>query len=210
MPDGNLQGLGVTSGSNRTILTTDDILPRPATGRLITAPGVDAAGAYYSLAVEVGTGRLILAGYTALTTSTRTEEIDPISQHYVSETLANVVNGADGGGGGPGGAYQYFVDMAGYGKSGYQLLLDCAAGTVTATVWATWLDDGTAPAACPYENVTMLFGVASLISAAAPATTYWVDDTGALGTAKYVQIQIAAATGGNTGDWAIHHQRMYA
>ena len=199
-----LKGTGYTTGDGRECLTTDDAAAiKQGKGRLITAPGVDAAGDYYSLAVEVGTGRVILAGYTALTQSTRTEEIDPISQHYVAETLADVTNGADA-------TYDYYVDMAGYSRGGFQLALDCAALTVTATCWMTLQDDGTAPAACAYQDVTNdLFGVASLIAAAAPAADMWLDDSGALASAKYARIRIVAATGGNTGDWTIYHKRLY-
>lgn len=203
MPGGIIKGLGITSANLKELLATEDILPRPGSGRLIVAAGVDAAGNYYTLRTD-GIGRIQLANFTALTLSDRVEEIDPISQHYVAETLAAVVNGADA-------TYDYYVDMAGYAKGGFQFALDCVAGTVTATIWKTLQDDGTAPAACAYINSTMdLFGVASLVSAAAPAADIWTDDTGALSDAKYLRIRIVAATGGNTGDWTIFHKRLYA
>jgi hypothetical protein len=202
MPSGNIKGLGIVSNVNRYILTTDDATPRAATGRLIVAAGVDAGGTYHTLTCTA-TGELIIAGYTALTQSNRVEEIDPISQHYVSERLANVVNGADA-------TFDYYVDFAGYSRGGFQLALDCVAGTVTATCAISLDDTGAAPAAVAYEDVTLdFFGVASLVSAAAPATDVWLDDTGAFASAKYVRIRIVAATGGATGDWLIDHKRLY-
>ena len=164
--------------------------------------------------VTTGTQRVTLASdgffvtlftniYTALTQSIRTEEIDPISQHYVAETLAAVVNGPDA-------TTYYYTDHAGYSRAGWQLDLDCVAGTVTATVEGTLQDDGTAPAACAYQDVTNdLFGVASLVSAAAPAADTWIDDTGATGLYKYLRIVIVANTGAASGDWAIYHKRMF-
>jgi len=202
MPGGNIKGTGVGTDDARKILTTDETVPDADCGFLITAGGVDAGGTYHVLLTDVN-GQLQLANFTALTVSNRVEEIDPISQHYVSERLANVVNGADA-------TYNYYVDFAGYSRGGFQFALDCAAGTVTATIAMTLDDTGAAPAACAYEDVTLqIFGIASLISAAAPVTDVWLDDTSALGSAKYVRIQIVANTGGNTGDWLIDHKRFY-
>ena len=201
MPGGNMKGLGIVSDVNRYVLTTDDATPRAATGRLIVAAGVTGAGTYVTLLTDAS-GQLQLANFTALTLSNRVEEIDPISQHYVAETLADVTNGADA-------TYDYYVDMAGYRQAIFQLALDCAAITVTATCWGTVQDDGTAPAACAYQDVTNdLFGVASLVAAAAPIEDIWAADTGAAGF-KYMRIRIVAATGGATGDWTIYHKRLY-
>jgi len=203
MPGGNIKGTGVGTDVARKILTTDETVPDADCGFLITAGGVDSGGTYHVLLTDVN-GQLQLSNFTVLTVSNRVEEIDPISQHYVAETLADVTNGTDGG------PYLYYVDMAGYSRGGFQIELDCAAGTVTAICEMTLQDDGTAPAACAYQDVTLdLFGVASLISAAAPAVDMWLDDTGALASAKYVRISITPATGGNTGDWTIYHKRLY-
>lgn len=200
-------GSGYVSGAGRQLLTTDDGHPpavKQGTGRLIVAAGVDAAGNYLTLLTDAS-GRLILANHTALTLSNRVEEIDPISQHYVAETLADVTDQADA-------TYDYYVDMAGYRQAGFQLSLNCGLGTVTATCWMTQQDDGTAPAACAYQDVTNdLFGVVSLVSAAAAVSDMWVADTG-VAPAKYLRIRIVAATGGagaQLGDWTIYHKRLY-
>jgi hypothetical protein len=144
--------------------------------------------------------------YTALTQSIRVEEIDPISQHYVAETLADVTDQADA-------TYDYYVDMAGYTRGGFQIDLSWGLGTVTATCWMTLQDDGTAPAACAYQDVTNdLFGVVNLQAAAGAVADMWLDDAGAMASAKYVRIRIIAATGGaaaQLGDWTIYHKRLY-
>jgi hypothetical protein len=204
-----VRGTGYVSGQGRELLTTDDAHPpavKQGTGRLIVAAGVDAGGTYHTLLTDAN-GQLQLANFTALTLSNRTEEIDPISQHYVSETLAEVTDQADA-------TYDYYIDMAGFGKSGLQLDLSCGLGTVTATFWITLRDDGTAPAACNYQNVTNdLFGVPSLVAAAGAAADMWIDDTGATGAAKYIRVRIVAATGGagaQLGDWTLLHKRWYA
>ena len=145
--------------------------------------------------------------YTALTQSIRTEEIDPVSQHYVAETLIDVTDTADA-------TYDLYIDMAGYAKGGFQIALDCGLGTTTATAWMSIQDDGTAPAACAYQDVTNdFFGVASLVSAAAPAADMWLDDTGAMAADKYMRIRVIANTGGagaQLADIAIYHKRLFS
>lgn len=202
MPGGNIKGTGVGTDVARKILTTDETVPDADCGFLITAGGVDAGGTYHVLLTDAN-GQLQLANFTALTLSNRVEEIDPISQHYVAETLADVTDQADA-------TYDYYVDMSGYSRLGFQLDLSCGLGTVTATVWATLQDDGTAPGACGYIDVTNAwFGVANLQAAAGTASAYWNQIDIA---AKYVRVRIVAATGGagaQLGDWTIYHKRLY-
>lgn len=205
MPGGKIIGTSLANdATGRQILTTDETAPSAKCGKLITASGVDAGGTYYTLLTD-SNGQLQLANFTALTLSNRVEEIDPLSQHYVAETLANVTDAADA-------TYDYYVDMAGFRQAAFQLYLNCGLGTVTATCWGTVQDDGTAPAACNYLDVTNdLFGVASLVAAAGAATDMWVADTGAAGF-KYMRIRIIANTGGagaQLGDWYIYHKRLY-
>lgn len=164
-------------------------------------------------AVTNGTQRVVLADdyvlsvvfaaiYDAVSHALRIEEIDPLSEHYLAATLADVTNGADA-------TYYYYVDMASYREFGLQLALDCAGGTVTATVEATCQDDGTAPAACTYIDVTNAwFGVASLVAAAGAASAIWLERDTA-GATKYIRVKIVANTGGNTGDWALYSKKLY-
>ena len=148
------------------------------------------------------TGALRLAGHSAVTDALNVEEIDPVSEHYATETLADITDGADD-------TYYYYVDMHGYKHYGLQLVMDCDAGTVTATVEATAQDDGTAQGSCVYTDVTNAwFGVASLVSAAVPASAIWQEEN-TPGACKYVRVKIVAATGANTGDWALYHKRLY-
>ena len=156
------------------------------------------ADAYAYLVTVVDT---ISDVYTALTQSIRTEEINPANQWYINEDI-NVANGADA-------TFDYYYDFDSYSKGGFQLALDCDAGTVTATCWMS-IEDNPAPAAAAYQDVTNdAFGVVSLISAAAPAEDIWIDDAGIFGSARWVRIRIVAATGATTGDWRIDHKRLW-
>jgi len=156
------------------------------------------------------------AGYLVVHINAQHRGYDPSSdswQHYIvnpehawtqQATLADVTNGTDNN---PGGVY-YYVDFDQYRYGALQLALDCAAGTVTATVEATAQDDGTAQVSCAYEDVTNdLFGVASLVAAAGAASDMWVIDTPF--PVKYIRVKIVAATGGNTGDWTLYWRGVY-
>lgn len=119
---------------------------------------------------------------------------------YISETLADVTDGAD-----TAGTY-YYVNMDSYRKGGWQLILDGGSGTVTVTVEATIQDDGTAMASCTYEDVSSdVFGSASWT-----ADALLLDNAEALAVAKYVRFKVVAATGGaDDADWTIYHVRLY-
>ena len=132
-----------------------------------------------------------------------TAESDPISQHFVSERVSET-DYLDASS-----PYYMYIDMDGVRYLGIQLSLDCDAGTVTATLDATIQDDGTAPALCDYEDdvTNALVGAFSLVSAAAPATDIWIIDTPL--PVKYLRIEIALATGGNTGDFTINVKKLY-
>ena len=137
--------------------------------------------------------------YTPATQSGRKEEIDPTSQHYVTETLAEIVDGADA-------TYYYYVDMNGYRKGSFQLILSGGSGTCTVTVEGTIQDDGTVPASCTYQDITNdTFGAASYT-----ATTVLVDDAEKLAGFKYVRLKVVASTtGADDADWTLYHKRLY-
>jgi hypothetical protein len=107
-------------------------------------------------------------------------------------------------------SYPVYLDMHNNAKASFQILLDCDAGTVTATIEASTNNAETA-ANVPsgeWKDVTnATFGVVSLISAAAAATAEWVDDAGFLGGFNWVRVKIVAATGGTTGDYTINAKR---
>jgi len=142
-------------------------------------------------------GEQVIAGYTWATQSLRTEEIDPIPEKYVSETLADVTNGADA-------TYYYYFDMNGFKFFAIQATLNGGSGTATMTCEATIQDDGTAPATCTYIDVTNdLFGVASTV-----ASDMWVADE--VNAFKYVRIKIVAATGAaDDADWTLYLKKLY-
>ena len=137
----------------------------------------------------------------------RVEEVDPISQHYVSETLENIVSATDG-------SYPYYTDMNGFRKWGAQIVGDIGAtsGTLTITVEGTMQDDGTAPASCTFDDITNdTFGSASfIINTTAPDIVTLNANTEKLALYKYVKLLITAATsGGSDGSWTIYHTRLY-
>lgn len=152
-------------------------------------------------------GEQVIASHTWATNSNRTEEIDPISQHYAAETIADETDYTESG---PPDTLYYYVDMAGYQDSGFQFELGCDAGTVTVTVECSLMDDGTAPASCTYQDVTNdVFGIIQLQAAATTASDMWIDDAGALGICKYVRVKVVSNTGDDSGDWAIYMKKMY-
>lgn len=137
--------------------------------------------------------------YSAADDTIRMKEADPESTHYISETLADVTDGADA-------TYYYYVDMDSYRKGGWQLVLDGGSGTCTVTVEATLQDDGTAMASCTYEDMSSdVFGSASWT-----ADAVLLDNAEALAVAKYVRFKVVASTGGaDDADWTIYHVRLY-
>ena len=107
-------------------------------------------------------------------------------------------------------SYPVYLDMHNNSKASFQILLDCDAGTVTATIEGSMNKAEAAsdvPAGEWKDITTAAFGVASLISAAAAATAEWVDDAGFLGGFNWVRVKIVAATGATTGDYTINAKR---
>jgi hypothetical protein len=144
-------------------------------------------------------GELLLAGYTWLTNSIRTEEIDPLTEKHVEETLVNrtnITNATD---------YAYF-DMDGYRYFALQLETSGAApvDTLTMTMECSIQDDGTAPASCTYQDVTNdLFGVASVVD----ADDMWIVDTPM--SFKYCRLTYVTAGGNNDADLTAYLKRMW-
>jgi len=146
-------------------------------------------------------GEQVMAGHTWATNSNRVEEINPISQQYVAETLLALTNIAQSTT-----AYGY-IDMAGVKYLGIQGETSGATPTdvLTVTLEATCQDDGTAPASCTYQDVTTgLSGVAS-----------WVDtDFFALIDTplpvKYLRVKyVTSAGGGNDADLTVYTKKLY-
>jgi len=145
-------------------------------------------------------GELVLAGYSWSGNAVRFEEIDPIPEHYITETLADVTNGTDG-------TYYYYVDMNSYRKGSFQLDgISGGSGTCTATVEGTLQDDGTAQGSCSYDDIGAdTFGAANWT-----ADAMLIDNAEKLSGYKYVRIKVIAATGAaDDADWTIHHKRLY-
>ena len=146
-------------------------------------------------------GELVVAGYDWAANAIRTKEIDPISQHYVGETLLDLTNIAQ-----TTTAYAY-LDMAGY--RGFSIQGETSGATptdvLTVTIEGTNQDDGTAPASCAYQDVTnALFGVASWVD----TDFFAVADT--LQSFKYIRVKYVTSTGGgNDCDLTVYSKKTY-
>ena len=146
-------------------------------------------------------GELVVAGYDWAANAIRTKEIDPISQHFVGETLLDLTNIAE-----TTTAYAY-LDMAGY--RGFSIQGETSGATptdvLTVTIEGTNQDDGTAPASCAYQDVTnALFGVASWVD----TDFFAVADT--LQSFKYIRVKYTTSTGGgNDCDLTVYSKKTY-
>jgi len=136
---------------------------------------------------------------TPSTQSSRHEEIHPVSQHFISETLADVTDGADD-------TYYYYVDMNGYRKLGLQLILSGGSGTCTVTIEGTMQNDGTAPGSCTYFDITsQVFGAVSFT-----ASNVLIDDSEVTSVFKYIRLKVIALTGdADDADWTIYSKKLY-
>ncbi|MFO7902298.1 MAG: hypothetical protein R6U98_06550 [Pirellulaceae bacterium] len=98
-------------------------------------------------------GELVLAGYSWTADAVKTLEQNPVSEHHDEDTICELenitTNTTD---------YCDYIDMDGYKTLGVHCIADTApTDTCTYTIECTVQDDGTAPAACSYLDVTMSF-----------------------------------------------------
>ena len=113
---------------------------------------------------------------------------------HESSTVADEENQPDD-------TYDYYIDMNGFRKIGLQLQL---TGTITVKIYGTIQDDGTAAAACTYQDISAtLFGAASITS-----SSIMIDDAEFTGCFHFLHVEIVCA-GGGTDDYAIYAQRLY-
>lgn len=149
-------------------------------------------------------GQLRLANFTAGTVSNRVEEIDPLSEHYQASTIWDETNYNDAG---PSTIYAY-SDMAGFTRPSFQGDQNQGTGTISLTIHATWQDDGTAPAACAYEDFTLaLTGLAAI---AGTQTFTIVDNAGILEGCKYIRLEYVINTDpADDADFTIYHNKLW-
>jgi len=149
-------------------------------------------------------GQLRLANFTLSTTSNRIEEINPLSEAYTSSTLFDETNYNDAG---PSVVSSY-QDMAGFTRPSWQYDIDPGTGTIQLNILATWQDDGTAPAACAYEDVTMALTGMAVING--PAADIISDNAGLLEGCKYVCTQITVNTDpADDGDFTVFFNKLW-
>ncbi len=146
-------------------------------------------------------GEQVMAGYTWATNSLRTEEIDPLDQKYVGETLIDENNIAQ-----TTTAYGY-IDMAGVKYLSIQAETSGTTPTdvLTVTLEASTQDDGTSPASCDYQDVTSaLTGSASFVD----TDFYALIDT--VLPVKYLRVKYTTSTdGGNDCDLTVYTKKLY-
>jgi hypothetical protein len=117
--------------------------------------------------------------FTVATQSNRIEEIDPLDQRYVPDILADAADVAQAT------TVDFYLDMAGYRY--FTMQWTPADGNFTLIVEATDEDNGTAPAACAYIDVTNAwFGAASFT-----ASTFFLHDLPTF--IKYLHIEVTRA-----------------
>jgi hypothetical protein len=145
-------------------------------------------------------GRIMNASHTIATRSDRMEEIDPLSQQYLGEEIDESSQGN--------GTNNYYFDVAGYDEFTIHWLANTAgSGTNTLTVAVTNQDDGTAPAACTYVDITNAwFGAASFTGIG-----YLERGVDRPMVAKYIRVRVVrTGDGGSTnGAWTIWTRKLY-
>lgn len=130
----------------------------------------------------------------------RVGEVDPLDSKNYGDLLADVTGQGNG-------TYNYYFDMAGFKFFMVHWLSNTAGATGlnTLTFGVTAQDDGTAPAACTYLDVTNDW----FSSASFTAINIFERDTDA--AAKYVRVTITRTLdgGSNDGAWKIWLRRNY-
>ncbi|MHC4643868.1 MAG: hypothetical protein ACYTBJ_00100 [Planctomycetota bacterium] len=138
---------------------------------------------------------LVLANHIWATQANRTEEDDPLDTRDIPDTL-NLENITAA-------SHDYYFDMAHFKFISIQLDFSAALG-VGVTVWASNQDDGTAPNACFYTDVTNAwFGAGSFNSDA------YLEDGNNVKQTKYVRIRVDNTGGAATEDLDIYVRRCW-
>ena len=167
------------------------------TGTTLTVTGAAFAATDEFIVKLVGPTK----AYTSATTSNRIEEIDPISQHYVGETLIDETNITTNTT-----TYAY-IDMAGVRFLGIQGETSGTTPTdvLTVTLEATCQDDGTAPASCAYQDITNAYtGSASFVD-----TDFFAEfDT--VSAFKYVRVKyVTSNDAGGDADLVVYTKKLF-
>ena len=140
--------------------------------------------------------------YTPGTQSGRKEEIDPLSQHFVSETPLDETNITANTT-----AYVYF-DMDGSSGLGISGITDGTTPTdvLTVTLEASRQSDGTVPASCAYADVTEeVTGEASFID-----EDFEINIATGQFPYKYFRVKYNTSnTGGNDADLTLYTKKVW-
>ena len=132
-----------------------------------------------------------MPGYTPSKEPIKVIEQNPIGQQYISDKVSESNLAAS--------TYYYYFDMAGYNHCSFQFVL---TGTLVLTIEGTMQDDGTAQAACSYDDISSMYGAANWTADAS-----LVDSAGVARGYKYLRVKVDATGGGGTADWDINTTR---
>jgi hypothetical protein len=146
-------------------------------------------------------------GYDSGTDSNKVFEVNPISDHYGFETLAEVTDGTDASS-----PFSYYVDMRG--KRTFALQYELNGGTagagpagVTLTIEAS-CEDAASGSASFLDVTANWFGAASFV-AAPGATDSDILERDTPTAVTWVKVVINAATNANSGDWNLYAGSKY-
>lgn len=144
--------------------------------------------------------------FTSASDSERSEEIDPVSQHFAADVVVNSTGGMSG-------VNTYYLDMAGYKRCDIQNII---SGILTVSGAISLQDDGTAASSCTYDDTisgVWYVGSESVVSVsgtsgATKTQTWQMKDEIA---AKYIRLNVYAMSGAGvlSSDATIYAKRTY-
>jgi len=179
-------------------------LPVMGEARAVQAPAIAAlsAGKFVTNLFK----ELVGAAFDWAVGADRGEEVDPVDTRDYTNVMAEVTGQGDGD-------FYYYLDMAHFTKVGIQIEnVDGIAGDNTYTIHGSEQDDGTAPNAVIYQDITQ-FGCDNM--RAANAANYTADVLLQLNAAglsyKWIMVHVERANdGANTdGEWTILARPLY-
>lgn len=193
----------IQDGSESAIITHDAIINAANGGRAVLLQGFEGRSVQAAAVAEGdGTramanlyGEQVLANYIWATQANRTEEDDPIDTRDVGDILADATS-VDAST-----TVDFYLDLAHYHYLSIQWIPNDA--NFTLKVYASLKDNGTAPAAVDYEDVTNAwFGAASF-------TTRQLLERDTPLQVKWVHIEVARSGGAGANTHKLYTRRCY-
>ena len=173
-----------------------------AAADVITVSGVDPAPFATDDVYEIGI-QYQTKGYSSPLDAGKFILLNPDSETYSGETVADVTNEADA-------SSDFYVSMDGFRTCLIQYEIVGGTDVLGLTVYGTLQDDGTAAASCTYQDITQ-YGV-DILTAATTAAVYTADcvlKTQDNSSWKYLKINVASDLSSSDGDYKIFAKRLY-